>query len=606
MYRIHYVEIENFKTFAKKIRIDLEHPAVLIGPNNSGKTSVIQAISLWSRGVKAWYEKRGDPQNKEGRERLSAGINRLNILDVPVAETRFLWTGTHAMRAKTFVKIVINVGIEYKDRVRDCRLIFTYRDPEVIYCKPDTETAEDDGFIRYAAGLQFFLLYPMSGIMSNISADTEETPLTDGRINLLLGQGQTAQVLRNICYKVIEQDDHHHSEDWEKISAIMRRIFLVELHRPVFNETRGSLMMTYRQDGLENDLDISLAGRGLQQVLLILAFLYWHKGSVIMIDEPDAHLEILRQKQIYAILNAAALENRGQVIIATHSEAILDEAVDTNLTLLLQGEAVNLAKQQEIKHSLRTYGIEHYYKARVHPRILYIEGSTDIEILKALARRTKNEAAERVLTGRLNVYYTRNIEPENTLDNQLDRIGGAFGNYTAHFNALKSFIPGLRALAIFDSDNTPRKNRIEDQFAVLYWKNYEVENCFLSPQVLVDYAASVFRDEAETLFEAEHMANFKETVDEILLEDVFGGDKAQLNDYAKLGPGLKRTLLQTIKMSLFAEKVFKRYAEKYSRQVLLHKGEFYRLVPFCPRGEIPDEVPEKLDMLVRYLAYLPD
>jgi ABC-type dipeptide/oligopeptide/nickel transport system ATPase subunit len=441
----------------------------------------------------------------------------------------------------------------------------------------------------------------MSGIMSNISADTEETPLTDGRINLLLGQGQTAQVLRNICYKVIEQDEYNHLDDWEKISAIMKRIFLVDLHRPVFNETRGSLMMTYRQEGLETDLDISLAGRGLQQVLLILAFLYWHKSSVIMIDEPDAHLEILRQKQIYAILNAAALENQGQVIIATHSEAILDEAVDTNLTLLLQGEAVNLAKQQEIKNALRTYGIEHYYKARVQPRILYIEGSTDIEILKALAIHTKNKQAEKVLAGRLNVYYTRNIEPENTLSNQLDRIGGAFGNYTAHFNTLKNFILDLRGLAIFDGDNIPREDRVEDHFAVLYWKNYEVENCFISPQVLVDYAASLFRDDAGTLFEDEHSANFRETVNEILLEDIFKGDRAQFDEYDKLGPRLKRTFLKTIKMSAFAEKVFKLYAERYSRPVLLNKGEFYRLVPFCPVSEISEEVPEKLDMLARYL-----
>jgi predicted ATPase len=130
----------------------------------------------------------------------------------------------------------------------------------------------------------------MSGIMSNISADTEETPLADGRINLLLGQGQTTQVLRNICYKVIEQDEHNRSDDWEQINALMKRIFLVDLRRPMFNETRGSLMMTYRQEGLETDPDISLAGRGLQQVLLILAFLYWHKGSIIMIDEPDPPL----------------------------------------------------------------------------------------------------------------------------------------------------------------------------------------------------------------------------------------------------------------------------------------------------------------------------
>ncbi len=30
---LHYLEIENFKRFGDKQRIELDHPAVLIGPN---------------------------------------------------------------------------------------------------------------------------------------------------------------------------------------------------------------------------------------------------------------------------------------------------------------------------------------------------------------------------------------------------------------------------------------------------------------------------------------------------------------------------------------------------------------------------------------------
>ena len=36
---LHYIEIENFKRFGEKQRIKLDHPAVLIGPHNCGKTS---------------------------------------------------------------------------------------------------------------------------------------------------------------------------------------------------------------------------------------------------------------------------------------------------------------------------------------------------------------------------------------------------------------------------------------------------------------------------------------------------------------------------------------------------------------------------------------
>ena len=459
---LHYIEIENFKTFSAKTHIELSHPAVIIGPNNSGKTSVIQALSLWDRGVKSWFEKKGETKATKERERYGAGINRLNILDVPVAETRFLWNKTKVKQKSGNVKMRINLGVEYKGKVIDCPFIFTYRDAEVIYSAPDEKIQKNLELIQYASALQFHLLYPMSGI------ETEETLFQDGWIKTLLGQGQTAQVLRNICYKVAENDYN----DWKKIVNLMDRLFLVTINNPEFIESRAKLVLTYKPRNMDTALDISLAGRGLQQILLILSYLYWHKNSIILIDEPDAHLEILRQRQIYALLKTVAQENRSQVIIATHSEAILDDAIDTNLTLLLlDGSADSIGDKKEVRNALRTYGIEHYYKAKVHPRILYIEGSTDIEILRELANLLGHEKAKKVLNDKLNSYYIQNTEPDNNIENQLDRFGGAFGtNYLGHFNTLKKFVPDLKGIALFDNDNNNRNDKIDGSLATVYWK----------------------------------------------------------------------------------------------------------------------------------------
>ncbi|OGR02967.1 MAG: hypothetical protein A2511_06825 [Deltaproteobacteria bacterium RIFOXYD12_FULL_50_9] len=599
MNRIRYVEIENFKTFSSKLHIDLEHPAVLIGPNNAGKTSVIQALSLWSRGVKSWYEKKGAPRKKEKRERLSAGLNRLNILDVPVSETRFFWNGTRVRKGNTYIEMVITVGIERDGITKDCRLIFTYRDTEVIYCKPCPVTVQDDDLLHFAAEMQFHLLYPMSGIMSGINADTEETPLSDGRINVFLGQGQTAQVLRNICYKVVEQDNDKGTKDWDEITKLIKRIFLIDLKAPIFNETRGSLKMGYKQAGVESELDISLAGRGLQQILLILAYLYWHKSSILLVDEPDAHLEILRQKQVYEILKHVAAKNNCQVIIATHSEVILDDAIDTNLTMLLHGEAVNLAKQQDMKNALRSFGIEHYYKARVHPRILYIEGSTDIEILRALAEKLGHRAVD-VLNRELNCYYTRNIESEDSLENRLDRVGGAFCNFKSHFFTIKKFVPSLKGVGLFDSDGRSHLDEQQDDLAVAYWRKYELENYFISPDVLCDFARTKFSPD-KRLLEFSHSRLFKEIVDRCLLEDVFSHDEQQLAEFHKASIGLKRTLLRSIKMSEFAQKVFQRFSQEMNQPILLNKGDFYQLIQFVDSSEISEEIKEKLDLLSDYL-----
>lgn len=597
MQLIRFVEIENFKVFSSKLHIDLGHPAVLIGPNNAGKTSVIQALALWSQGVKAWFERKGQPRQRELRERVAAGINRLNILDVPVSENRFFWNATRVRKGNTPIEIIINVGVEHEDKVKDCRLIFTYRDTEVIYCKPCDSTLSDERLLGYAAGLQLGMLYPMSGIMSGISADTEETPLPDGRINLYLGQGQTAQVLRNICYKVAESDP----EGWKKIETLMKRMFLVQIDAPVFNETRGSLTMTYKQPGVDHDLDISLAGRGLQQVLLILAYLFWRKKSILLVDEPDAHLEILRQKQVYEILRYVAEENKSQVIIATHSEVILDDAVDTNLTMLLNGEAVNLACQQDIKNALRSFGIEHYYKARLHPRVLYVESSTDIEMLRALARKLNHVKAMEVLEEKLNCYYKCNEVPEDTFENRIDRVSGAYGNYQTHFYTIKRYVPNLRGVAIFDGDNRGRTECNEGQLAVLFWKFYELENYFIIPDVLLRFVRNYSRDRWGELFFTETSAQrCKQIIDECLLEDVFNGDGQQLVEFQNASPAFQRTVLKNTKMSDFAETVFRRFSELEGQPMLLVKGEFYRLVELAE--DIPEEVSQKLDVLADYLS----
>ncbi|MDR0718410.1 MAG: AAA family ATPase [Treponema sp.] len=597
---LHYVEIENFKTFSGKIHIELSHPAVIIGPNNSGKTSVIQALSLWDRGVKSWVEKKGDTNSTKERERYSAGINRLNILEVPVGETRFFWNGTRVRQGKGNVKLTINLGIEYKGKVVDCPFFFTYRDPEVIYSRPDEPIMKDLELIKYASGLNFNMLYPMSGI------ESEETIFHDGWIKKLLGQGQTAQVLRNICYRVAEADNNNGTHDWGKITALMRRLFLVHINRPVLIESKGSIIVvTYRPENNSTVLDISLAGRGLQQVLLILAYIYWHKNSIILIDEPDAHLEILRQRQVFAILKKTAEENGSQVIIATHSEAILDDAVDTNLTLLfLNGTVDNLANKRDMRNALRTYGIEHYYKAKVHPRIFYIEGSTDIVILRELAVLLGHKRAEKVLSDKLNPYYTQNIEPEDNLENQLDRAGGAFNrNHLDHFNALKAFVPELKGFALFDGDNKNRTDIRGNTIITMFWKEYEIENYFINPEVLIKFIEDRHKKAEQDLFMHEDVEIFIQALNEVLLSKVFDNSSEVLEQYYKGGKDLKRLLFRNTKMSEFAEEVFRRYAEKMNQPILLAKGEFYRLVPFCPAEEIPKEVPEKLDMLVQYLEF---
>ncbi|MCK5131442.1 MAG: AAA family ATPase [Candidatus Sabulitectum sp.] len=596
---IRYVEIENFKGLKAPVKIDLEHPAVLIGPNNAGKTSVIQALALWSRGINTWYERNNAPKQKESSSNFPARINRLNILEVPVAKARLLWSDTHTRRGKNIrIKINICVGIEYEGKVMPCRLEFTCRDNEVIHCKPCPDTINQAGLIEYATGIKYHLLYPMSGI------ETEEPLIREGRINVLLGQGQTAQVLRNLCYSVLERDRANGSDDWQRIVELTDKLFGIGLSEPLLNENRGTLELQYTQPGIDRELDISVAGRGLQQMLLILAYMYSHKNSVLMVDEPDAHLEVLRQKQVFEILKDIADENGCQVIVATHSEVILDDAIETNLTLLINGISSDLAKRQDIQDALKKFSIDHYYKASICPRILYIEGSTDFDILRSLAAILDHPAHD-VLTERLNYYYTRNIHPDNDLHNRLEQMGGGCGeNIKRHFFSMKRIVPEFRGLAILDSDGRTNKDEKENDLLTTYWKHYEIENYFISPDSLIRFIEHHFNDEGG-LFTSSSKDAMQVILDTYLLREVFNSDEDQLLEFSKASRSLKNTLLKHLKMSALAEYAFEEFANQFNQPLLLRKGEYYKLVKFCKVEDLSDEVTEKLDMIVERLKSPP-
>lgn len=582
---LHYIEIQNFKRFGERQRIDLDHPSVLIGPNNCGKTSAIQALALWSQAVQTWYDAR---KTSSAKERTATSMNRLNIVAVPVQRTRFFWHNTHVRTGNKDIPLIITVGVVFQGQVRPVPMRFRNQGDELIYCTPDSpDVMSDLALMAHAASLKVELLYPMSGL------DTEEPILQPGRVDVLLGQGRTADVLRNLCLAVAKSSQ----DDWTRIVSLMRRLFSVELEAP--QETaRGSIAMQYRQPGAKEALDVSSAGRGFLQMLLVFAYLYSHKGSVLLVDEPDAHLEILRQKQVYVLLRDIASENGSQVVMVTHSEVILDEALDTNLTLLLEGQADDLASKADIRNSLKHFAADHYVKARSRGYVLYVEGATDIDMLRALAERIDHPIAAE-WDERVNAFYVQNNYPAQDADAELERVEGGFGiTPRQHFNGLRNLLPELRGLAILDNDGRDRTESREGALTISYWRRYEPENYFVTPSLLRTYAASQYVD--MELFNG-HQPEIDEVLDALVLEQVFDGNGGDFSTWRQLPPDAAQLVwvskTERRKLSAFAEEFFRRLAQRLGHPMLLKKGELHRLVENALPASIAAEVVEKLDLL---------
>lgn len=208
-----------------------------------------------------------------------------------------------------------------------------------------------------------------------------EDRLQDGAVNVRIGEGRTAEVLRNLCFVIHSATDQ---TSWTALVSQIKNLFGVTLNPPQFIKERGQITMSYSEE--ETELDLVSSGRALQQTLLLLAHLYTHPKSVLLLDEPDAHLEILRQRQIYQLLTKTAEAQGCQVIAASHSEVLLNEAAERDIVVAFVGKPHRIDDRgSQVLKSLRAIGFDQYYQAEQVGWVLYLEGSTDLAVLQAFA-----------------------------------------------------------------------------------------------------------------------------------------------------------------------------------------------------------------------------
>ena len=564
--------IRHFKCFGGEVEIELGNPVVFIGPNNSGKTSAMQALALWDIGLKRWNEKRsgrGTPEKRPG-----VTINRRDLVAIPIPYANLLWRDLHVRdirrvdgRQRTS-NVCIDLIVEgvTNDRAWTCGLEFDFANDESFYCRPlrlsDGKTPDRMRIPDEVGSIQIAFLPPMSGLAAT------ETRLDQGAVNVRIGEGRTADVLRNLCFRIHQE----RSEDWEKIVAQIQDLFGAKLDSARYIEERGEITMSYREQGVT--LDLSSSGRGLQQTLLILAYMYANPDAVLLLDEPDAHLEILRQRQIYRLLTEAAADSNSQIIAASHSEVLLNEAAANHMVIAFVGTPHRVDDRgSQVLKALNEIGFDQYYQAEQTGWVLYLEGPTDLTILQAFARRLDHTDAVRVLERPFVDYVA----------NQPARV-------KSHFYGLKEALPDLKAAVLFDrlTGEAPTINEVE----CLIWRRREIENYFCSRATLERYAGESAKEGTlgGPLFvsaKADQRVNaMREAIEEVQ------------SAMQKLDKGSPWST--DVKVSDdFLKPLFKEYFAKLELPNLMDKKAFYELVRHVPLEEIDPEIKEKLNAIVR-------
>ncbi|WP_291529937.1 ATP-dependent nuclease [Bacteroides sp. UBA939] len=562
------IKIENFKKL-ESVSFQLSSSVVIIGPNNSGKSTIFQALCLWEIGVRKYVAAKEQGKLNKSKRII---LNRKDLLNSPIEDAQFLWTDgktTHKKNAPaTHIILAIELEGETNNKKWKCRAEFYYYNTESFSCGITTGLDDIIELYNNTQGIHFGFLQPMSGI------STSEDKLTQGSIDRKMGEGKTAEVLRNICFEMLNPETSKRHEDeiqnnWKHLSEVIKSMFGVTLEKPQYIKSTGLIQLRYKENNVT--YDISSGGRGFLQSLLLFSYMYVNPNTVLLLDEPDAHLEVIRQRETFQRINEIADQTNSQVLIASHSEVVLDQAAEASKVIaLIEHKTYELntsTKSQSlsyIKKALTDIGWETYYYSRAKGHILFLEGSTDLDMLLAFANKLKHKVEPLLRTA--HIRYTANNLPHKAL---------------SYFVPLKEIFPELKGLALFD--RLGKSIDAKSPLKIISWERRELENYFARPVLLVKHAKML--SYKYTNYTSEQL---KDKMKQAIANYT---PPAYLND-------LNNSWWDEAKLSDdWLDLIFPEFYKQLGIPADFFKRDYYRLINLMKVEDISAEISEKLDAI---------
>ena len=346
--KIRFLEVSLFKGF-KKARLEFSSGLnLLVGSNNSGKSSLLQAVYLAfhfltvTNGI--------SERDEKSKGRLKGFM--LKSFPLPLHDEASISEGLkkRSLRGEksTYFKVsLFDDGIDFMEGIT-----FPGGNPLIIssnWAGSDGTKAYKESILKKIVRKKQPLFIPIfAGIINKEEIKTKEV------VSYYVASGKSSEVLRNQLKEMPKKN-------LELLNGYLKDSFSVEI---LSNETNEIYLSSLYKEGVYNNLDISLAGSGFQQILQILVYIVTSNSSIILIDEPDAHLHYKLQKILYDILTKL-VEDGKQIIVATHSQVFIKNALEKNDRLIL----VN--KKLENQKSINEY--------EDHVKTLYEDGLLDEE-----------------------------------------------------------------------------------------------------------------------------------------------------------------------------------------------------------------------------------
>ena len=463
--------LRNFKS-VKEQTYDFTQFDLLVGRNNSGKSTVLQALAIWQFCVDEFHRSK-----RSGAKGIQVVLP--NFTALPVPEFNLLWKDRTDRRwplvngDKKQEYILIGIDVEWRrpsGETGSFGVELRYHSSQTIYAIPrggweNFRACEQRGDLPKIAYVP-----PFSGL------EPTEKWLDIAPIRQQVGKGQPGSVLRNLLLRVCPPPSrgadgrlpkgYAPPADWKELAEIIERWFSVEIHEPRYDSAKDVyITVEYRQNG--KDFDIIAGGSGFHQTLTLLAFLYGYQTTTILLDEPDAHLHVNLQREILDYFKRKAAGTSIQFLIATHAEEFVRGVDAGQIVSLLNQVPRRVQSAPEVLRAMAEVSNEEIARLMTSPYILYVEGESDERILRAWADQCGAQTAMDKVC-----FKAMSGGGKENMKTRADQ----------HFAALKQIIPEVSRLMLFDYDDRATFHPEPDNPTLVEWRRKNIENYLLVPQ----------------------------------------------------------------------------------------------------------------------------
>ena len=368
------IHLQRFKKF-QDVKVQLRPFTVLMGENSSGKTTVLQAINL-ALNTLATHDFIDTSSGKAKVRSKGAGLTSLSGLSLADYKELYYAKIPRGGSARGAGGAVLELEDENHNiyRLQITSLFGSFN----IKCISTEDELKNKPKLHLKEPLY------ISGFVGLRPSEERAFPLV---LQQRLRSGQVSAIIRNLLLDTKME----HPETYNRLAQRLVKDFDFYLDDVDF-DSRSDLFVkaNYKDTVGKNSisLDFNSSGSGFMQVLQILAPIYLYcpdVASIVLLDEPDAHLHTNLQSSLARALREIQQELGIQIIISTHSTSIIRAADPTEVVPISASSPVNepLASgydvEQQIVSRIDTYDLG---KSVISGKILFLEDS-NLSVLEA-------------------------------------------------------------------------------------------------------------------------------------------------------------------------------------------------------------------------------